>query len=528
MSNALVGYTGFVGSNLLQFYKFDHLYNSKNFHEAQDKTFDILFFCGVPAVKWYANKHPEEDDSVMNKLKGILERVHAKKVVLISTIDVYETVDSQVNEDHVINHGVNHVYGKNRYVFEEFIRTRYEDHHIVRLPALFGKGLKKNVIYDLIHNNNVCDIPLNSAFQWYYLEWLKNDIDIILKEGIRICNLFTQPIHTNRVIQLFKEVYGIDYNFQIEYFGEDTVMRKYDTCTKNGVFFGGTDRYVRSAIEVEKGIVDYLKFTRLDASQLCVSNICTNGLSQTQFACLLKLFGIRNVQIAPTKLMGGSWDGLDELDLSVFRSHDVQVYSFQSILYSLNHLNIFDLSTHDELFAHLCKVVDIAEANGVKALVFGCPRNRYVINEEDDNTSTFVEFFKRLGRYMKQKNVVVCLENNSKQYNCNYMNTLDQVAKVVRLINMKNVRMMADLGNAVMENDTWYYLKDYVDILYNVDVSHEKMEDFTHLHESNHIFKYVMGLAEYNRMVNLEMLVNDKDELAAISGSLSNFVSVYA
>ena len=31
----IVGYTGFVGSNLLQFYKFDKLYNSKNFEDAK-------------------------------------------------------------------------------------------------------------------------------------------------------------------------------------------------------------------------------------------------------------------------------------------------------------------------------------------------------------------------------------------------------------------------------------------------------------------------------------------------------------
>ena len=54
-SSAIVGYSGFVGSNLLSFYKFDYFYNSSNFHEAINKEYDTLFFCGVPAVKWYAN-----------------------------------------------------------------------------------------------------------------------------------------------------------------------------------------------------------------------------------------------------------------------------------------------------------------------------------------------------------------------------------------------------------------------------------------------------------------------------------------
>ena len=63
--NALVGYTGFVGSNLLQFFKFDELYNSKNFYEAKNKHFETIFFCGVPAIKWLANKNPEEDNKII-------------------------------------------------------------------------------------------------------------------------------------------------------------------------------------------------------------------------------------------------------------------------------------------------------------------------------------------------------------------------------------------------------------------------------------------------------------------------------
>jgi hypothetical protein len=36
MVRAIVGYSGFVGSNLLQFYKFDYFYNSKNFIDAKN------------------------------------------------------------------------------------------------------------------------------------------------------------------------------------------------------------------------------------------------------------------------------------------------------------------------------------------------------------------------------------------------------------------------------------------------------------------------------------------------------------
>ena len=61
MTIALFGYSGFVGSNILQFYKIDEFYNSKNITSAINKDFDIVYFCGVPANKWYANKYSQED-----------------------------------------------------------------------------------------------------------------------------------------------------------------------------------------------------------------------------------------------------------------------------------------------------------------------------------------------------------------------------------------------------------------------------------------------------------------------------------
>ena len=37
-------------------------------------------------------------------------------------------------------------YGKNRLLLEQFVEKNYDNYLIVRLPALFGKGLKKNLL----------------------------------------------------------------------------------------------------------------------------------------------------------------------------------------------------------------------------------------------------------------------------------------------------------------------------------------------------------------------------------------------
>ena len=527
MKNAIVGYTGFVGSNLLQFYKFDHFYNSKNFHTAKNQTFDTLFFAGIPAVKWYANKNSKEDNNIIENIKSILNTIKVNKIILISTIDVYDDVTKQFDEDYIINPNKNHTYGKNRFLFEEFVKTTYHNYNIIRLPALFGKGLKKNIIYDLINNNNVNDIPLNSSFQWYYLDWLKKDIDIILKHDIKVCNLFTEPIYTKDIIKVFNEVYNIDYGFQIEYFGDNKPIKKYDLHTKYNTYFNCNKKYIVEGNEIVKSIKEYLLYEKANKSKLCVSNICVNTISQIQFASILKLYGIKNIQIAPTKLIR-SWNELEHLDLSIYKKLGLNIYAFQSITYTLNNLNIFNDKTSVDLYNHITKIIDCAEYYGVKILVFGCPRNRKVLDKSLDNNKMFVEFFKKIGDYLYGKNVKICLENNSKKYNCNFINTIEECSRIVREINKNNIKMMVDLGNAIMEKDNWYYLKKHMDIIYNIDVAQPFMQDLTSPNEAHEVFNFVIKNNNYNKIINLEMLIkDDKNELEILRKSLNNFVKIY-
>ena len=58
---ALVGYTGFVGSNICEKSKFEGLYNSKNMQDAYGTAPELLIYYGVRAEKFLANREPEKD-----------------------------------------------------------------------------------------------------------------------------------------------------------------------------------------------------------------------------------------------------------------------------------------------------------------------------------------------------------------------------------------------------------------------------------------------------------------------------------
>ena len=148
--NAIVGYTGFVGSNLYTPERFQAAYNTKNIETAYGTSPDLLVYSGVRAEKFLANSDPEKDRENIEQAKENIQNIRPKKLVLISTIDVFRTPIG-VDETSPIETENLHPYGTNRYLLEQWVRNNYPDALIVRLPALFGKNLKKNFIYDYIH-----------------------------------------------------------------------------------------------------------------------------------------------------------------------------------------------------------------------------------------------------------------------------------------------------------------------------------------------------------------------------------------
>lgn len=149
---SLVGYTGFVGSNLYEAGKdaIDNVYNSKNIEEAYETKPDLLIYAGLRAEKYLANHAPEKDLEQIRAAQENIRRIAPKKLVLISTVDVYKHPVG-VDEDSPIRTEGLSAYGYHRYLLEQWVRERYPEALIIRLPALYGRNLKKNFIYDYIN-----------------------------------------------------------------------------------------------------------------------------------------------------------------------------------------------------------------------------------------------------------------------------------------------------------------------------------------------------------------------------------------
>ena len=193
MSSALIGHTGFVGGSLLRQANFDGLYNSSNIGGIGKRDWELVVCAAPSAVKWKANKFPEEDREHVDALIRELDQVRTAHFVLISTVDVYPAPVG-VDEETPIDVAVAMPYGRHRFLLEEAVRERFASFSVVRLPQLFGPGLKKNFLFDLIHDNVLHLTHCRSVFQFYDTERLWHDICRARDSAVGVVNLAVEPV----------------------------------------------------------------------------------------------------------------------------------------------------------------------------------------------------------------------------------------------------------------------------------------------------------------------------------------------
>ena len=285
----LVGYSGFVGSNIASKHQFDGLYDAKNVKESYGTNPDLLVYSGVPAQKFIANQYPDEDFKIIENAIYNIQQINPKKIVLISTIDIYKN-PINVDEDSEIELDELQPYGKNRYYLENWVKQNFDDYLIVHLPGLYGKNIKKNFIYDLIniipsmlkkekfdeltkkndfikdyyeiqengfykckklseeekrqlkdYFNEIGFTALNftdsrGIYQFYNLQYLWGHIVTALENNIKILNLAVEPI---KISDLYQYIYGKSFKNEIT-----ENIPHYDYKTKHAEIFNGKDKYI--------------------------------------------------------------------------------------------------------------------------------------------------------------------------------------------------------------------------------------------------------------------------------------------
>jgi nucleoside-diphosphate-sugar epimerase len=238
---ALVGWSGFVGGALHSRVRPVARFRSTDVHELAGADVEEIVCAGAPAEKWRANAEPDEDWANISRLIDALDASRATSCVLVSTVDVY--ADSRgADEDTPSDTAQEQAYGRHRARLEEFVTRRFDDTLIVRLPGMFGPGLKKNLVFDLIHQPQARFAHAASTFQFYDVRDLWGHVLLARDAGLSVVNLATEPVTSAQVAE---ESFGVEYRC------DDRPQVAYDLRTTHAPVLAGREGpYLRSAGEV--------------------------------------------------------------------------------------------------------------------------------------------------------------------------------------------------------------------------------------------------------------------------------------
>lgn len=174
----ILGGKGFIGSTFVRFCEkeeFDYdCIDLGNYESFKGRDCDILINVAGNSKKYLSNERPVEDFRFsLEALISSFFDFSFGKYIYFSSIDLYTDHEdpAQNREDLPIDIGKISNYGFHKYLGEEMVMHYLSDWLIIRLGGVLGPGLKKNPVFDLIH-----DIPLrvdeDSEYQYLSTDYL--------------------------------------------------------------------------------------------------------------------------------------------------------------------------------------------------------------------------------------------------------------------------------------------------------------------------------------------------------------------
>jgi len=173
--------------------------------------------------------------------------------------------------------------------------------------------------------------------------------------------------------------------------------------------------------------------------KLAISNIAWSPAEESRVADLLVKSGFRGVEIAPTKV----WDAPLEVTEAQAREYrrfwnerGIDVVAMQALLFGRPELTLFETpEARSATLEYLRGLMRLGAWLGAKVLVFGAPRNRRVGEAGPAAADRIaVDFFRAAGDHALEYGVVLAIEPNPEQYDCDFVTTSRQGLDLVRKV----------------------------------------------------------------------------------------------
>ncbi len=132
-------------------------------------------------------------------------------------------------------------------------------------------------------------------------------------------------------------------------------------------------------------------------------------------------------------------------------------------------------ANHDEVMIYVEKVFKRAKIAGVKMINFGSSGARNIPKgfSYEEAIAQFIEALKRIGSLAKKNGVTVGVEQLQTR-ECNFINRISEVERVVRGANHPNIKGVADFYHMAAEGDIPEDLAKAADLLMHVEIAELK------------------------------------------------------
>lgn len=240
---------------------------------------------------------------------------------------------------------------------------------------------------------------------------------------------------------------------------------------------------------------------------ISISNIAWDSVNDVEVFNLLHEYGITGIEIAPTKIFK---DLLAVTDTEVLQyknylnSNGFSIPAMQSIFFGKPEFQIFDPSTHDEMFRYIDNLGRIAKLLDCRVLVFGCPKNRSY--NEASNIESAIEVFREMADILLKYNVTIGLEANPSVYNCNYATSINDVIDIVDKVNKPNFKVHFDTGASdINKEDILSQILQNWDKFCHLHISAPFLENIKTLSISPTSVLSTINSTNYNNWISIEM-----------------------
>lgn len=239
---------------------------------------------------------------------------------------------------------------------------------------------------------------------------------------------------------------------------------------------------------------------------IAISNIAWVSQNDIIVYEIMKKLGIEGLEIAPTRVIPENpYDKIEDAQkwlIDLQKKYSFYIPSMQSIWYGRQERLFGNEEERTMLEGYTKKAIDFASAIGCSNLVFGCPKNRKLL--ETSNANLAIPFFHKLGEYALSQNTVIGMEANPVIYGTNYINDTDTAFKLVKEVNSKGFLLNLDLGTMIENEESGKVIEGRVDLINHIHISEPGLKPVIPRYLHKELYNYLKN-EKYSKFVSIEM-----------------------